>query len=98
MQHRDYLLQMTEKLLREEWSVPDFRTRYYDFYLEKAQDDALSEANWDFFGAIQEKLDWIDEKPDPESKNYGWLNHDQYVLWARVRYAGYVKRQGLREE
>jgi hypothetical protein len=38
-----------------------------------------------FFGAIQEKLDWTEEKP--------WLNHDQYVLWARVQYANYVTRR-----
>jgi hypothetical protein len=64
---------MIEKLLREEWSVPEFRTHYYDFYLEKVPDDALSEADWEFFGALQEKLDRTEEKP--------WLDHDQYVLW-----------------
>jgi hypothetical protein len=94
MKHKHLLLEMINRLLSGEWTVPEFRDNYYNFFLEKIPDDALSEDDWEFFGAIQEKLDWTDPIPDPESQKDGWLNYGQYVDWVRSTYLDYSQKSG----
>ena len=81
--YRKQLLVMIDNLLTGMWGVDEFRENYYDFYLEDVPDDSLSDAEFDFFGSVQEKLDWVDEFPDIESQNAGWLNHEQFVVWVK---------------
>jgi hypothetical protein len=94
MNHKQHLIEMIQTLISGEWTVPQFRDHYYDFYLEKVPDGVLSEADWDFFGEVQEKLDWTTWEPDPEEQKYGWLNYDQYVAWVREKFADYQRYRG----
>lgn len=79
------MLNMINNLLTGMWKVDEFRRNYYDFYLVDVPDDLLSDTESEFFGGIQEKLDWVDESPDIESQNAGWLNHEQFVEWVAQR-------------
>ncbi len=76
------LMLMVENLLSGLWSVCEFRENYYYYYLDEVPDDMLSDAEVEFFGGLQEKLDWVDESPDDESQNVGWLDNQQFLKWA----------------
>lgn len=45
------------KLLSGEYSVSEFSDAYYMYQLEEVPDDALSEAEDDFFSYVREQLD-----------------------------------------
>lgn len=77
------LMERIERLLRGEWSVPKFRAEYYDFYLEQVPDESLTDKDAEFFGYVQEKLDWTHENPPPQDRSDGWMNHDEYIEWVR---------------
>ena len=83
MDHKAALLNKIGRLLSRELPVPEFRKEYYDFYLEQVPDEALSDRDAQFFGSVQEKLDWTNENPDLESQNYGWMNYEQYIKWVQ---------------
>jgi hypothetical protein len=85
MTHRDELLRMIERLVSGEWSVPEFEAAYYEYYLDEVNDDSLSDRESEFFGAVHEKLDWTDKAPDPESRAYGWVDHDEFREWLQVQ-------------
>ena len=72
-------MKMIERLLSGEWSVSKFENEYYDFYLEEVPDKALSDEDSQFFSLVQEKLDWTDAAPDPESRSYGCTNHNEFI-------------------
>ena len=79
------LLLMIENLLSGLWSVREFRKNYYDYYLEKVPDNQLSEKEIGFFGSLHEKLDWVDECPDDESRSVGWLDDQQFLEWVKIQ-------------
>ncbi len=91
MDYKNTLLKMVIYLLDGTWTVSEFRDNYYDYYLEEVPDEVLSELDADFFGLIQEKLDWTDENPDLESRKYGWMDEPEFVRWAREYHGCYVK-------
>lgn len=80
-EYKKTLLSMIEKVISEEWSIPEFRTHYYDYYLEEVPDNHMSDHDLSFFGAVQEKLDWVDSKPDLESRTAGWIDYDSFLKW-----------------
>lgn len=90
MDDKSTLLKMVTDLLDGTWTVSEFRAHYYNFYVEEVPDEALSELDADFFGLIQEKLDWTDENPDPESRQYGWMDEPEFVKWVREYHDSYV--------
>lgn len=86
MDHKKNLMNQIEHLLSGGWTVDEFRDKYYDYYLEGVPDDALSDSDSQFFGYIQEMLDWTALDPPPEDKQYGWMNHIEFIsLVARQR-------------
>jgi len=85
MTHRDELLRMIHRLVSGEWSVPEFEGAYYEYYLEEVTHDSLSDQEFEFFGTVQEKLDWTDEAPDPESRAYGWIDHEEFRQWVQAQ-------------
>ena len=89
------LLERIDWLLNRELSVSEFREQYYDFYLEQVPDESLSDGDAQFFGAVQEKLDWTDENPDTESRSYGWMNYNEYIKWVRDYRQSYLSGQSI---
>jgi len=84
MNYRAELLGMIDRLVKGEWSVDQFRDAYYDFYLEQVPSDELSAEELDFFGAVQERLDWTSESPNKDERGYGWMDHQEFIEWLRV--------------
>jgi hypothetical protein len=81
---RAFLLNSIDMLLRNEISVPEFRARYYDYYVDELPEWALSDDEEEFFGAVHEKLDWVDKTPDAESRKAGWIDHEEFKSWLRI--------------
>lgn len=82
MDYRTELLGMVARLIDGSWDVPTFEKAYYDFYVSRVPDCALTDREHEFFGFLQERLDWTDAAPDVESRRYGWQNHVEYRAWA----------------
>ncbi len=69
------------KLLSREYSVEEFREAYYMFFIDEVPEDALLEDTYDYFSDIQQKLDWVTEKPDEDERKYGWIDNEEFVKW-----------------
>jgi hypothetical protein len=63
--------------------VPEFYQRFYIFYVDIVPGESLSDRESEYFGLVQENLDWTSANPDPESRSYGWVTHAEYVDWLR---------------
>ena len=63
----------------------DYEALYKNFYFQHADlpDDSLSDADWDTFGAIHEKMDMVAEDPDGASRRDGWISSEEYRKWLR---------------
>ena len=69
---------MVQRLVRGEWDVPTFERAFYMFYVDDVPEAALGEREHEFFSLLQERLDWTEADPGPESRAYGWQNHEEY--------------------
>ena len=54
------------------------------FYYAELPDDSLSDADWDTFGAIHEKMDFVAEDADGASRRDGWISGGEYRGWLRT--------------
>lgn len=93
MNYREQLLEKINKLINNDWNVPTFEKEYYNFYLEQIPKNTLSNSETDFFGLVQEKLDWTAENPSYEEKKDGWADHETYIEWLKNN-----TREFLRDE
>ena len=90
MDSKDQLLAMIDRLVGGEWTVPEFETHFYFFYLDQVENDAISnDRDADFFDMVHEKLDWTDAAPDVESRREGWIDHAEYRDWVAQELARY---------
>ena len=78
MDYHAELLGMVQRLVRGEWDVPPFERAFYMFYVDDVPEGALEDRDLEFFGLLQERLDWTEADPGPESRAYGWQNHEEY--------------------
>ncbi len=58
--------------------------KFYFHYADDLQDDSLRDADWDAFGAIHEKMDFVAEDPDMASRRVGWISSEEYRQWLRA--------------
>ena len=84
------LVCLIERLLSGEYTVARFYREYSDYYLDHRPDPTLSREEAELFAAVQQKLDWTEANPSPASRRDGWLDHEQFVAWARRRYQEYL--------
>jgi hypothetical protein len=89
------LLEKIDALLGGEIEVEEFEAAYYDFYLESVPEDALTDRQHEFFGMVQEKLDWTAPSPGREDRRYGWIDHEEYVVWLREQKRRYLEGETL---
>ena len=76
------LLDMVERLVRRAWSVQEFESHFYRYFLDEVPENALDDRNFNFFCRLQESLEWCAPNPDRQSRDDGWGDHSQYVAWA----------------
>lgn len=84
------LLAMIDAVLTRTWSVTEFESSYYDFYLDEVPDQALTEYEHEFFGRVQEQLDLVAEHPDPVSRRDGWMDHPEFLEWLETKRKQYL--------
>ena len=87
------LLDRINKVLSGVWSVPEFRSNYYDFFSDGVPEYELSDAEEDSFSRVQEKLDTVDQNPDSESREHGWVDQDEFIEWLRVELESFEERR-----
>jgi len=92
MDYREALLRSIDRLIAGGLTVPKFRDEYYDFYLETVPDDALSDRDSEFFGLVQEMLDWTTSDPPKVDKEAGWMDYEEYLNWLEERRSAYGVR------
>jgi hypothetical protein len=61
-------------------SFKTFEKNYYDFYVEDVPEDGLTDNEFEFYGEIQEKIDWVDEDPGLD-RQYGYITPNEYKVW-----------------
>jgi hypothetical protein len=83
------LIDMIDRLLVGAWTVEEFRREYYDFWLDGVPRGVLSDDEEEFFSDVQERLDWTTLSPTESAKQYGWLTHEEYVDWVKLRRIGF---------
>jgi hypothetical protein len=45
---------------------------------------ASSEREHAYSGAVHEQLDWVDERPDTQSRQPGWIDFEEFKTWLRI--------------
>lgn len=93
MNYKEELLNKINKLINSEWDVPMFEKEYYHFYLDKVPSDKLTDSETNFFGLVQEKLEWTSENPSEEEKGYGWADYKTYTEWLRNNTREFLKNE-----
>ncbi len=83
-------MKMIDDLVSGGLSVAQFHAQYYTFYLESIPEDAMSDSDYEFFGQLQEKLDWTDLNPSSEDRLWGWISYEEYKDWAVRKHAEYL--------
>ena len=64
------------------------KVRIMIFILEDVEDiehDNLTKSEGTFLSEVHEKLDWVDENPDDESRQVGWIDIEQFLSWLSNR-------------
>ena len=83
MNFKENLMEKIENLLNGNWSVNQFDEEYYYYYLNHVSEEKLSEKELEFFGSIQEQLEWTTQNPDKQSREYGWMDYHDFIHWVR---------------
>ena len=63
--------------------VPIFYDEYYHFFLEEVPQGSLTYTELEFFGQVQELLDWTAENPSQEEIELGWKSYSGYHKWVK---------------
>ena len=80
-QERAKLFGWIREFLDSKIGLDDFHRQFYFYFVEELEDDSLDEPDWRFFEVIQEKLDFVSESPDTESRRYGWISDEDFRKW-----------------
>lgn len=88
-------MSLVDRLVSGDLSVPQFREAYYDFYVEEVPEDAMSDRDYEFFGGLQEKLDWTSPFPSDDERVWGWIDYEEYVGWVKRERDKYIGASGL---
>ncbi len=87
-----YLWGLIKAVLNEAISVREFNELYYPFALELIS-SLIDEAEEDFFDKVRQKLEWTHESPDLESRRYGWISDEEFILWLKEENSNYQNSQ-----
>ena len=91
MNYAEELLNKINMLLSGKWDVSKFESEYYNYYLDQVPSKLLTNNEIDFFGLVQEKLDWTSPNPTEEERKNGWADHNVYKNWLRNNMEAFLK-------
>lgn len=83
MDYKKTLIEKINNLVNGNWSVSKFEEEYYKYFLNEVPDMALTTNEMDFFGLVQERLDWTGPNPTMEEKKEGYLDYQEYTEWLK---------------
>jgi hypothetical protein len=88
---RDRLLGWLTEYVRGSLSFAEFHERFYYHYVNELVDDSLSRLDWDFFGKIHEKMDFVAPDPDQASRADGWISTKEFKAWVGERLKSFIQ-------
>jgi hypothetical protein len=91
MDYRALLLHKIHNLISGTWEVPEFEREYYRYFLDEIPDGVLTQNEMEFFGLVQEQLDWISEAPSEIERRDGWRSYSEYVEWLKRNFEQFSK-------
>lgn len=89
MDYRATLFSLVERVLAGEMGPEQFEDEFYSRYFDETPEDALTDSEHEFIGAVCERLDFTGRAPDAESRTYGWGDYTEFVDWLRQAYTAY---------
>jgi hypothetical protein len=92
MDHRAELLRLVNRVAHGGWPVHEFERAYGEYRVEDQPDGALSEADFDFFAAVYERLEWTGRDPSAESRQSGWIDYEEFRAWVGEQLAEHLRR------
>jgi hypothetical protein len=72
---------MVDGFVQRELSFDGFARAYSDQFLERIPDESLSRDEWEYFGAIHERIEWTGPHPTDEERKLGWMSVEELRLW-----------------
>lgn len=79
--HAVHLIALIDSYLNGSCSFSEFNSEYYNYYTDVMPEWALTDQERSLFFAIQEKLDWVDARPDNLSRQDGWIDVAEFREW-----------------
>ena len=77
---REALLGLIVSFREGRLSLDEFYRQFYFRYADLPE-ESMSAKDWDFFGPIHEKLDFVAENPDKLSRRDGWISSSEFKAW-----------------
>lgn len=74
---------MIDEFLSGGCTFEEFVAKYYWCYLDEVPDKGLTDYDHEFFGLVQEKIDWTGEDPPESDRKDGWMDRAEYRDWLR---------------
>ena len=87
--HRGALDALLNQFLQCQIPLSEFEGRFGAYYLTTIPDDGLTDAEWDYYTVVHEKLELTSEDPDALDRADGWIDESQLRRWLadHVRFA-----------
>lgn len=93
MDYKKVLLEKINNLINGIWTLPKFEEEYYQYFLNEVPDDSLTTTEMEFFGLVQEKLDWTAPTPSLEEKQDGYIDHQGYTEWLKNNTQDFINNE-----
>lgn len=82
----DYVRRLNDlvsEYIRATIPLPEFQQRFSSIFVDEIPDSALNEQQWNLYGAIHEKSEWVAEDPVLQDRRDGWLDAEEFRVWLK---------------
>lgn len=83
MNYRERLDALIDSFITEKVSLEQFQSEYTRCFIDEIPDSGLTDLELEHYGAIHEKAEWTARSPDPESRQHGWHDANEFRDWLR---------------
>ena len=85
MASRKELFTLLEKFISQEIDLKGLWNKFYIPYSENNWDRFLDDKEKNAFDEIQEKIDFVSDKPTNEDRRFGYISTDEFRTWLKQR-------------